>query len=110
MSRFRWPDRIAAARAVAAQEIDRAETERNARIETARGSADRFLAVVAEFQRDAGSNGDANAIRRQTMQRLYAAAMEQWLPRLAGKVLIDPHDTVDLTIFPAGDSKPAKSE
>lgn len=100
--------RVAAARAVAAREIDRAETEKNTRVETARGAADRFLAVIAEFKRNAGSPDDANAVRRQTMQRLYAAAMEQWLPRLAGKVLIDPHDTVDLTIFPPADPGPAK--
>lgn len=102
--------RVAAARAVAAREIDRAEAERSARIETARGSADRFLAIIAEFHRDSGTPTDASVARRQTMLRLYAAAMEELMPRLAGKVLIDPHDTVDLTIFPPAEPPPQRSE
>jgi membrane protease subunit HflK len=102
--------RIAAARAIAEREHDRAEAERNARIENARGAADRFRAIVAAFERDAGSADDIAGVRRRSMQRLYSAAMEEWLPRLSGKVLIDPRDSVDLTIFPPAEPLPGKTD
>jgi membrane protease subunit HflK len=101
--------RLAAARAQSRQRLDQAEAQKQARIEVARGAADRFLTIVAEFHRDAESaGGTPSAVRRRTMQRLFAAAMEQLLPRLAGKVLIDPRDPVDLTIFPP--AEPAKEK
>jgi modulator of FtsH protease HflK len=93
--------RLAAARAESRQRLDRAHAAGQARVEFAKGSADRFRTIVAEFRRDAESTGQsADAVRRRTMQRLFSSTMEQLLPRFAGKVLIDPHDPVDLTIFP----------
>ena len=34
------------------------------------------------------------------MRRLFASALEDLLPKLAGKVLLDPTKPVDLSIFP----------
>lgn len=93
--------RLAAARAEGRQRLDRAHAARQARVELAKGSADRFRTIVGEFHRDAESTGQApEAVRRRTMMRLFTSTMEQLLPRFAGKVLVDPHDPVDLTIFP----------
>lgn len=101
---------VAAARATANQQIDRAESARNSRIESARGSADRFLAVVGQFSREAESGGTTvAAVRRHAMQRLFASTVEQLLPKLAGKVFIDSEKPVDLTIFPESDKMPAPS-
>lgn len=99
--------RLAAAQATVRQWLDRAASERLRRIETARGSANRFSTIVAEFAREAESTGQPReAVRRRTMQRLLAQAMDQLLPRFAGKVLIDPQDPVDLTIFPPRETPP----
>lgn len=92
---------LSAARDVARQRLDRAASARQARIEGAKGAADRFSTLIAEFDRDARSSVDSPAaVRRRTMQRWYSSAIEQLLPKLAGKVIIDPRDGVDLTIFP----------
>ncbi len=92
---------LAASEAKAQQILDRAEAERLARVESARGSADRFLRVVAQFQNEAESGGQSAAeVRRATMRRLLAAALEELLPRLADKVVMDPNKPADLTIFP----------
>lgn len=100
---------VAAARAAASQQIDRAETARHARIESARGAADRFLAVVGQFAREAETGGSSIAtVRRHAMQRLYAATLEQLLPKLSGKVFIDSEKPVDLTIFPESDKTKPK--
>jgi modulator of FtsH protease HflK len=99
---------LASARAAASQQIVRAETAKNTRIEAARGAADRFLAVIGQFRREAETGGTSVAtVRRHAMQRLFAATLEQILPKLAGKVFIDSEKPVDLTIFPEGEKKPA---
>lgn len=96
---------VSAARDAARQKIDRAESARLARVEGAKGSADRFSTLVAEFERDARSTGVSPAtVRRRAMLRAFATAIEQWLPRLAGKVVVDPGDDIDLTIFPPADA------
>jgi membrane protease subunit HflK len=95
---------LAASEARVQQILDRAEAERLARVESARGSADRFLRVVAQFQNEAESGGQsAEMVRRATMRRLLAGALEELLPKLAGKVLLDPTKPPDLTIFPPRD-------
>ncbi len=95
---------LEATRAVVQQTHDRAESERLARVESARGSADRFLRVVAQFHSEAESAGQTEvAVRRATMRRLLAGALDELLPKLAGKVLLDPTKPVDLTIFPPRD-------
>ncbi|MGE5192052.1 MAG: protease modulator HflK [Deltaproteobacteria bacterium] len=95
---------LAASRARVQQTLDRAEADRLARVESARGSADRFLRVVSQFQSEAESGGQAaEEVRRAAMRRMLAAALEGLLPKLAGKVLLDPTQPVDLTIFPPRD-------
>ena len=96
---------VSAARATAQQTLDRAEVDRNARVESARGSADRFLKVIAEFDRASPSTPQSRtAARRAAMQRALAKTLEDLLPRLAGKVLLDTQQPADLTIFPAADA------
>jgi len=102
----RAEQRLAAAEAVARQTRDRAESERLARVESGRGAADRFLRVVAQFQTEAESGGQtAEEVRRGTMRRLLANALDEILPKLAGKVLLDPTKPVDLTIFPPAEER-----
>jgi membrane protease subunit HflK len=98
---------LAVSEARVRQILDRAEAERLAQVESARGSADRFLRVVAQFQSEAESGGQSpEAVRRAAMQRLLAGALEELLPKLAGKVLLDPNKSLDLTIFPPRDGPP----
>ena len=103
---------LAASRARVRQILDRAEAEQLTRVESARGTADRFLRVVAQFQSEAESGTQtAEEVRRATMRRLFAATLDELFPKLAGKVLLDPAKPVDLTIFPprdeaGGDARP----
>jgi membrane protease subunit HflK len=98
---------LAASRAVVQQTLDRAQAERLSRVESARGSADRFVRLVEQFQSEAESGKQSPAdVRRATMQRLLASALDELLPKLARKVLLDPTRPVDLTIFPQGDERP----
>jgi membrane protease subunit HflK len=97
----RAEQRLAAAEAVVRQTLDRAESERMTRVESARGAADRFLRVISQFQTEAESAGQSpDDVRRTTMRRLLANALDELLPKLGGKVLFDPAKPVDLTIFP----------
>lgn len=92
----------AASQAAAGQLADRAQADRQTRIEAARGSADRFLRIVAQFRLEAGSEGAAyDDVRNATMQRLWAGALEQLLPKLARKILVDPSQQADLMLFKA---------
>lgn len=92
---------VAAARATSRQQLDQAESARIARVEAARGAADRFNKLIAQFQRESPNGGDAYAhARRMTLQRMYTATIEEILPRFAGKVFLDSDKPIDLTIFP----------
>ncbi|MGQ0636373.1 MAG: SPFH domain-containing protein [Planctomycetaceae bacterium] len=93
--------RVSAASARANAALEQAHAQRHVRVQTARGSADRFTTVIASFQGPPGTGDAPEQVRRRTMQRLFAAAMEEILPRLRGKVLLDPAKPLDLTIFPA---------
>ncbi|MBI3862727.1 MAG: protease modulator HflK [Planctomycetia bacterium] len=100
----------AAAEAGANQLLDRAESERLARVEAARGSADRFMRIVEQFRREADAGGRTAAdVRRSTMQRMWTATLEELLPRLSRQVLLDPQQSVDLFLVnppPAPKSAP----
>jgi modulator of FtsH protease HflK len=92
---------ISAARAAAQQRQELALAERNSRVETAKGAADRFTNVVGEFDRQAAISGrPRQEVRRLAMQRAFYATLDEVLPRLAGKVLLDAEKPFDLTIFP----------
>ena len=98
---------LAASQASAQQTLDRAAAERLARIESARGSADRFVRLIDQFQSEAETGKQTVAdVRRATMQRVFAAALDELLPRLSRKVVLDPARPVDLTIFPNADERP----
>ncbi|HLJ11004.1 MAG TPA: hypothetical protein VKU82_07440, partial [Planctomycetaceae bacterium] len=102
---------LAATRGAVQQTIDRAEARRLAQIESAKGAADRFLRVIAQIRREADSNGRSHEdVRRATMRRQFAAALEELLPKLSGQVLLDATKPVDLTIFPAQDQPAGSSQ
>jgi len=99
---------LAASRAAAGQLADRAQSDRLTRIESARGAADRFVRIVEQFRLETGSEGASYAdVRNGTMQRLWSSALEELLPKLARKILIDPSQPIDLMLFkPAEPEKP----
>ncbi len=97
---------LAASRAAAGQLADRAQADRLTRIESARGAADRFVRIVEQFRLETGSEGASYAqVRTATMQRLWSSALEELLPKLARKILVDPSQPVDLMLF-----KPSEPE
>jgi modulator of FtsH protease HflK len=90
----------AAAEANARQMIDRAESTRLARIESARGAADRFQKIVNQFVQEAADSGTPiSEVRHAAMQRIWSMALEELLPRLSRQVLIDPQQPVDLFLW-----------
>lgn len=108
LEQARGEQRVSAAGAQARATRDRAESDRHARIEAAKGAADRFLANIRAFQPRPETADSPQEMRRRTMQRLFAAAMEQILPRLRGKVVLDGAKPFDLTIFPPNEPAPSK--
>ncbi len=92
---------VAAAHADARQLSDRAKTARRTSIESARGKADRFRNIVAQFRADEQSGVQTYAQSRQMAQRqMYIEMLETIIPKLAGKTLLDSDKPVNLTIFP----------
>ena len=93
--------RIAQARADARQIADQAAAYRNSLVEQARGSADRFQAVLAGIDEEARRGGQQSSTARQmALRRKWMSALEEILPKLAGKVFLDAESPVDLTIMP----------
>lgn len=101
---------LAGSRAAAGQLANRAQSERLTRVESARGSADRFLRIIEQFRLEASSEAaNYDDVRNATMQRLWSSALEELLPRLARKVLVDPSQQVDLMLFNPSDERPPDS-
>ena len=102
------------AHALASQKTDRAKADQQKRVEAARGSADRFNKIIAQFRHEAETGKVPYAeVRRMTLERMYVALIEEVLPKLAGKVLLNTQKPVDLTIFPQGgqpESRPSAEE
>lgn len=100
---------LAGAKAAARQMQDKAQSDRHARVEAARGSADRFRHIIGQFQRESQTGAPSYAAaRHMTMLRMYSAALEELLPRLARKVILDAGKPIDFTIFP-GAEKPVET-
>ncbi len=68
---------------------DRAEAHRDRLVQSARGEADRFTRVLAQAIRDPDA----------TRRRLYLEALAELMPRFARKVVVEPGEPVDLTLF-----------
>ena len=89
-----------AARAREREVQDAAWIDRQQQVESARGQADRFRQIIAEFRRDADTGGQTYAAARQmAMRRLYFDTVEEILSNVAGKVFLDSGKPVDLTIL-----------
>jgi len=102
----RAEQRLAAAEAVARQTRDRAESSAWRGSNRVAAPPIVFCASSAQFQSEAESGGQtAEEVRRGTMRRLLANALDELLPKLAGKGLLDPTKPVDLTIFPPAEER-----
>ena len=92
--------RRAESQADARQLTDSAEQARQAMVSAARGTADRFLALVEQLSRDATSSGrDYPASRLLTMNRLYLETLRDVLSRAKSKVILDGQYPADI-VFP----------
>lgn len=95
---------IAAAGADAQQQRDLAESSRRTAIESARGEADRFEKIVAQFRADEADGVQSYAQSRQmALRQKYLQTLEVIIPKLAGKIFLDAKKPVDLTIVPDPD-------
>jgi membrane protease subunit HflK len=102
--RSRAEQRMSAARAAALQALDRAESYRYTRVETARGAADRFDRLVDRMAQEATATGvAASLVRQRAMRRRLLETLEEILPSLRGRVVVDGGGPVDLTIIPGED-------
>jgi len=92
---------VAAAEADSRKMLDCAESVRNTSVESARGEADRFGRIVAQFRRDE-ENGiqTYEQSRQMALRQKYLETLETILPKLAGKAMLDTEGPVNLTIFP----------
>lgn len=92
--------KLAEARAEEQRRLDDAHRYRQQKIEAAGGQADRFHKLVAQFRRDAADGVQTYAAARQmALRRAYIDTMQTILQRVAGKVLLDSGQPVDLTIW-----------
>ncbi len=89
-----------AAEAQSLQLHDRAETEKRTQIESARGKADRFRALVAAMDPPAaGGSGDSGEVRNRAVRRMFLDAMDEIWPRLGRTLVIETDQPVDLRVF-----------
>lgn len=78
---------------------DRAAADVDRRIQAARGEAERFSKVLAQARKDPGA----------TRRRLYLEALAELLPRFQRKVVVEPGQDVDLSLF-ADEASPRDRE
>jgi membrane protease subunit HflK len=79
----------AAAHAEAQARLDRARAAADRAVVLARSRAGRFLALLAETQRD----------RPLTIRRLYLDMLRELLPKVRRKLVLTPEEAVDLSIL-----------
>jgi membrane protease subunit HflK len=82
---------VARAEGEARESVDRALAYRDRLAQHAEGESERFLALLEEYQK----------AKTVTAMRLYLETMEQVLPRLEAKLIVDPGESVDLSILRA---------
>lgn len=87
------------ARGQAIEISDRAAAEVDRRVQAARGEAERFAAVLAQ----------ARKAPEATRRRLYLDALAELLPRFVRKVVVEPGQDVDLSLF-ADEASPGDRE
>jgi len=92
--------RQSAARAEERQTLDEAQIYRRDLVEQARGEAESFGRLIAEFKRQEGQGVQTYAqARRMALRRMYVDTVEEIFSKVAGKVFLDSGQQVDLTIF-----------
>jgi membrane protease subunit HflK len=85
-----YRDRAGAdARGQSIEIADRAAAEVDRRVQAARGEAERFTRVLAQ----------ARKAPEATRRRLYLEALAELLPRFVRKVVVEPGQDVDLSLF-----------
>jgi membrane protease subunit HflK len=83
----------------ARQIVDLAESQRDAKVSGARGTADRFVTLTDQIQRDASTGGREYALSRNlTMQRLYVETVREALGNAKSKLVLDGPQPADLMI------------
>jgi membrane protease subunit HflK len=78
------------ARGQAVEIADRAAAALDRRVQVARGEAERFTRVLAEARKAPDA----------TRRRLYLDALAELLPRFRRKVVVEPGQDLDLSVFP----------
>ena len=76
-------------KAVAQARIERAKGQADRKLTLARSRAGRFLALLAEAAKD----------RRRTVRRLYLEALRDLWPRVGRKLVLTPDEPVDLSVI-----------
>lgn len=91
--------RLAESQADARQVIDQAERERSAKVSRAKGSADRFLKLADQIQRDSTTTGRDYAVSRNlTLRRLYVETLRDVLSRAKSKIVLDGSQPADVVL------------
>jgi modulator of FtsH protease HflK len=104
--------RSAASTSDARRTLDEAFSYRQQTVESARGRADSFARMIAQF-REAERSGAQSYVeaRRIALDRYYLDTMGQVLKTVSAKVLLDSKEPADLTIFSRPEAtKPAASK
>jgi membrane protease subunit HflK len=80
---------LTAGRATAKARIEQARGQADRAVTLARGRADRFLALLTEAQSD----------RRLTIRRLYLQAVRELWEKAGRKLVLTPDEPLDLTLY-----------
>jgi membrane protease subunit HflK len=86
-----WNDVLPKTRGKGVDQIRQAEAEKQERIDRARGEADRFIALLRQYQK----------ARSITEVRMFLEMVDETLPQLE-KFIVEPnaaHDPIDLRFF-----------
>ncbi|MFN7803787.1 MAG: protease modulator HflK [Planctomycetaceae bacterium] len=105
--RSRAEQRLTSARSQARQRLDLAETARRGFIESARGQADRFRALVAAVAPTAQTPAEQSLARERALRRLWLDSLSQIWPNLGRTLVIETDQPVDLRLFPPATPTPA---
>lgn len=93
---------LTSARATARQRLDQAHSETHRQIELARGTADRFRALLAALDHQAETGtAPRDTVRARAMQRLFLDNLSTLWPRLGRTLVVETDQPLDLRLFPA---------
>lgn len=89
----------AESQADARQIVDLAQRERGSKVSTAKGSADRFVKLVDQIQKDSTTGGREYAQSRAlTLNRLYLETVREVLSKAKSKIVLDANQPADVVL------------